>query len=51
VAYQANAVPISNMKINGRGTPMYLSILLIVLGIDLCAHACFYPGHPKILKI
>jgi hypothetical protein len=28
-----------------------ISLLLIVLETDLCVHACFFLGHPKILQI
>jgi hypothetical protein len=39
------------MKISQRGKPPYRPIPIIVLGTSLCAHGCFCPGHPKILKI
>jgi hypothetical protein len=39
------------VKISEREKPSYRPFLPIVLGIGLCAHMCFCPGHQKILKI
>jgi hypothetical protein len=39
------------MKINAREMLLCRSILLIVLRTDLCVRACFFLGHPKILRI
>jgi hypothetical protein len=51
VAYHANAVPVKDNE--NKRTRMLLcrSILLIVLRTGLYIHACFFLGHPKILKI
>jgi hypothetical protein len=50
VAYQANVVPVGDNKINRRGTPLYRTILLVVLGTGLSARMCFYLAHPKNYK-
>jgi hypothetical protein len=42
---------LETMKINERETPLYWPILLTVLGTGLCARACSYLGHLKILQI
>jgi hypothetical protein len=49
MAYEANAVPVRDNEINGHGMPLCRPILLTVLGTVLCARACFYLTHPKIL--
>jgi hypothetical protein len=42
---------LKTMKINAREMLLCRSILLIVLRTDLCVRACFFLGHPKILRI
>jgi hypothetical protein len=42
---------LKTMKINAHEMLMYWSILLIVLRTGLCVRACFFLGHPKILRI
>jgi hypothetical protein len=39
------------MKINAHEKLLCRPILLIVLGTGLCVRACFFLGHPKILRI
>jgi hypothetical protein len=42
---------LKTMKINAREMLMCRPILLIVLRTGLCVRACFFLGHPKILRI
>jgi hypothetical protein len=42
---------LETMKINESGTPLYQSILLIVLRTGLCARACFYLAQSNFLQI
>jgi hypothetical protein len=51
VAYQANVVLARDNENKRTWNASYRPILLIVIGIGLRAHACFYPGHPNFLKI
>jgi hypothetical protein len=39
------------MKIDAHGMLRCRPILLIVLKTGLCAHACYFLGHPKTLRI
>jgi hypothetical protein len=39
------------MKINAREMLLCRPILLTVLKTGLCVRACFFLGHPKILRI
>jgi hypothetical protein len=42
---------LKTMKINAREMLLCRPILLIVLRTGLCISACFFLGHPKILRI
>ena len=42
---------LKTMKINAREMLLCRPILLIVLRTGLCVCACFFLGHPKILRI
>jgi hypothetical protein len=42
---------LKTMKINVREMLLCRPILLIVLKTGLCVRACFFLGHPKILRI
>jgi hypothetical protein len=42
---------LKTMKINIREMLLCRPILLIVLRTGLCVRACFFLGHPKILRI
>jgi hypothetical protein len=42
---------LKTMKINAREMLLCRPILLIVLRTGLCVRACFFIGHPKILRI
>jgi hypothetical protein len=51
VAYHANVVPVKDNENKRTRNASVSAILLIVLRTGLCVRACFFLGHPKILRI
>ena len=51
MAYMQTRFLLKTMKINAREMLLCRPILLIVLRTGICVRACFFLGHPKIMRI